>query len=479
MAGAVVEDDGDVAKDDLLPTGFDRESCLSRHQPLLYRRKPVHGASPSLISKLRSYEVRHKRCGPHTDSYSESVRALQSGTYTASSSDSGCNYVVWVPVDGLGNRILTLASAFLYALLTDRVLLLDRGTDVGALFCEPFPEASWLLPPDFPFGEKFRSFDWWSHQTYGEMLKDSNSTAPLSQPQPYIFLNLLYFNNDHDRRFFCDQDQAYLQKIPWLVIKANVYFVPSFFLMTMFQEELDRLFPDKERVFHLLARYLLHPTNSVWGLVTRYYDAYLSDADTTVGIQVRVLGGDSSPGLFTHLFAQIVSCIEKGNVLPEIGPGRPSGKQSKNRVAVVMTSLTSGYSEGLRDMYLENSTVTGDVVAVFQPSNEGRQQTDKANHDEKAWAEMYLLSLTDNLVTSSWSTFGYVAQGIGGLRPWILDLPNNQTTPDPPCLRGVSMEPCFHSAPRYTCGTRTRADAAVPHVGPCEDRPWDIKLFHA
>lgn len=464
-----------MATDDLHPTGmFDGKSCLSRRQSLLYRRKPVHGASPSFISKLRSYEARHRRCGPHTDAYNKSVRALESGTYEPS--DSGCDYVVWVPFDGLGNRILTLAAAFLYALLTDRVLLLDRGTDVGDLFCEPFPEASWLLPPEFALADKFRSFNWWSHQTYGEMLKDSNSTSP--PPQPYMFLNLLYFNDDHDRRFFCDQDQEYLQKIPWLVMKSNVYFVPSFFLMPMFQEELDRLFPDKEIVFHLLARYLIHPTNPVWGLVTRYYDAYLSEADTIVGIQVRVLGGDTSRALFKHLFDQIISCIARESILPETGV-RPSGKkQSNKRVGVVVTSLASGYSEGLRELYWENSTVTGDVISVFQPSNEGLQKTDKANHNQKAWAEIYLLSLTDKLVTSSWSTFGYVAQGIGGLRPWILDLPSNQTTPDPPCQRGVSMEPCFHSAPRYACGTTTRDDSAVPHIRPCEDRPWDIKLFH-
>lgn len=37
-------------------------------------------------------------------------------------------------------------------------------------------------------------------------------------------------------------------------------------------------------------------------------------------------------------------------------------------------------------------------------------------HDRKALAEMYLLSMTDILVTTSvWSTFAYVAQGLGGL----------------------------------------------------------------
>ncbi|PRQ45003.1 putative Type 1 galactoside alpha-(1,2)-fucosyltransferase [Rosa chinensis] len=38
---------------------------------------------------------------------------------------------------------------------------------------------------------------------------------------------------------------------------------------------------------------------------------------------------------------------------------------------------------------------------------------------KRACSEMYLLSLTDVLITISWSTFGYVAQSLGGLTPWI------------------------------------------------------------
>jgi len=57
---------------------------------------------------------------------------------------------VLVPYRGLGNRIMAAASAFLYAVLTDRVLLLDGNTSMGEIFCEPFPGTSWLLPQHFP-----------------------------------------------------------------------------------------------------------------------------------------------------------------------------------------------------------------------------------------------------------------------------------------------------------------------------------------
>ncbi|KAI9165088.1 hypothetical protein LWI28_007444 [Acer negundo] len=99
----------------------------------------------------------------------------------------------------------------------------------------------------------------------------------------------------------------------------------------------------------------------------------------------------------------------------------------------------------------------------------------------KAWAEINLLSMCDVLVTSGWSTFGYVAQGLGGLRPWILyKIENQSAAPDPPCGRVMSMEPCFHSPPIYDCKTKKYVDngALVPHVRHCEDMSWGLKLFN-
>ncbi|KAK7850130.1 galactoside 2-alpha-l-fucosyltransferase [Quercus suber] len=84
---------------------------------------------------------------------------------------------------------------------------------------------------------------------------------------------------------------------------------------------------------------------------------------------------------------------------------------------------------------------------------------------------MYLLSLTDVLVTSAWSTFGYVAQDLGGLKPWILYKSENQTTPNPLCCQAMSMEPCFHAPPFYDCKKKKEIDNGplVPHVRHCED----------
>lgn len=460
----------------LLADGFDGGSCLSRYQSASYRKDSPRKPSSYLISRLRSYEVLHKRCGPYTEAYNKTVEQLKSGHQTGT---SDCNYVVWISFSGLGNRILTLGSAFLYALLTNRVLLVDPGVDMTDLFCEPFPETSWLLPTDFPLKDQFASFGQNTSQCYGKMLKDKKiANSDKSELLSYLYLHLVHDYNFHDKLFFCDQDQTLLQKIPWLIMKTDNYFVPSLFLIPSFERELNNLFPNKDLVFHFLGRYLLHPTNKVWGLITRYHKAYLANADERIGIQIRVF--DIGTGPFQHVLDQILACTIKENLLPETNRQESIigvSKTPKSK-AVLMTSLSSGYSEKIRDMYWEHPTVTGDVIGIFQPSHEEHQQTGKQMHNQKALAEMYLLSLTDVLVTSSWSTFGYVAQSLGGLRPWILNKPENRTVPNPPCRRAMSIEPCFHAPPFYDCKAKEGTDTGklVPHVQHCEDMSWGLKL---
>ncbi|KAH6774967.1 fucosyltransferase 1 [Perilla frutescens var. hirtella] len=451
----------EVGEDKLLPRGlFDQKSCLSRFEYLLYRRRGFKRRTPSphLISKLRSYEGRHKRCAPYTDSYNDLVRN--------SSKTFSCKYMVWISRNGLGNQMLSMASAFLYALLTDRVLLVDRGVDIPDLFCEPFPEASWLLPSDFPFTS--HHFNSRSPQSYGNLLRNRKTNTTASAYM-MIYLNLAYGYGNYDNRVFCDGDQAYLQTIPWLVVKSDYYFAPALFLMPSFQQQLHQLFPEKDTVFHFLSRYLFHPTNSVWGLVTRYYQAYLSNADVVTGIQLRIFR--IKPRL-----EQILSCTMRENdILPQIKDKSTSNLKNNTTVAVLITSLSSGYYEKIREMYLENPTAAAEVVGVFQPSHEEFQQTEKHSHNRKALAEIYLLSLTDRLVTSGWSTFGYVAQGIGGLKPWILYKPENPRPPEPPCRRAISMEPCFHAPRSYECNSR-RGGVGKDVIRHCEDRRRGLKL---
>ncbi|CAN4088441.1 unnamed protein product [Withania somnifera] len=460
----------------LLPSGFNETSCLSRYESLLYRKPLQHKPSSCLISGLRRYEALHKQCGPYTVLYNRTVELIKSGEY--SSDSSVCNYVVWISFSGLGNRMLTLTSAFLYALLTNRVLLVDPRVNLPDLFCEPFPDVSWLLPPDFPIIDQFSSFDQKSPHSYGYMVR--NNVTGNSRIPSFLYLHLCHDFDVQDKLFFCDTEQTFLNKVPWLFLKSNNYYVPALFLIPSFEQELNNLFPDKETVFHFLGRYLFHPTNSVWGLITRYYQVYLAQADEKIGIQIRVF--QLGIGDFKYVLGQILACIFKENLLPQVNLKEPifnsSGKTKT--ISVLMTSLSPRYFDKIKNMYWENPTVTGDIVSVFQPSHEEYQQTETLMHDKRALAEMYLLSLTDKLVTSAWSTFGYVAYSLGGLKPWILYKFESGTVHNPPCVRAMSFEPCYHSPPYYHCKKKTGSNNTVyivPHVRHCEDNSLGLKLF--
>ncbi|RLM56103.1 hypothetical protein C2845_PM10G08620 [Panicum miliaceum] len=466
----------------LLADGFDERSCRSRYQSVMYRRRPGRRPPAYLVSKLRQQEALQRRCGPGTAAYGhalEQLRSGKSGGDTVGAQD--CRYLVSISYRGLGNRILATASAFLYAVLTGRVLLVDPSNEMGELFCEPFPDTTWLLPPGFPLAS-YTNFSISTAESYGNMLRNKVIRTDAAGDVPaFLYVHLDHDATEQDKFFFCDEDQRVLRNIPWLVMRTDNYIVPGLFLVPGFQDELGRLFPEPDTVFHHAVRYLFHPSNHVWGLVARYYDAYLATAQQRVGIQVRVFGSQpNSP----ELLEQITRCTQKEGLLPEVllaaaDPVAPG--PSRKTKAVLVTSLKSWYYEKLKGMYWERAAATGEAVSVQQPSHEEFQRSGARSHDAKAWAEIYLLSLTDALVTTAWSTFGYVAQGLGGLRPWVMYRPDNEThVPDPPCGRDVSMEPCFHAPPFYDCRLKRGADTGkiVPQVQHCIDMSWGLKIVH-
>lgn len=174
----------------------------------MYRKALPCNTPQSLVSKLRSYEKLHKRCGPGTDVYKEATKNLgHDDENHANKSVSECKYIVWVAVFGLGNRIHTLASVFLYALLTERVVLVDQIKDISDLFYEPFPGTSWLLPHDFPLMGQIDSYSMGYSRCYGIML-NNHAISANSTPQ-HLYLHVLHDSRDVDKMFFCQKVSNY------------------------------------------------------------------------------------------------------------------------------------------------------------------------------------------------------------------------------------------------------------------------------
>ncbi|RLM73731.1 galactoside 2-alpha-L-fucosyltransferase-like [Panicum miliaceum] len=475
---ATVPDPGDRLLGGLLSPDFDDRSCLSRFRAARYRRASLHALSPHLVSALRRYESLHRLCGPGTPAYARAVERLRAPP-NASSGDDGadpsCNYLVWTPNAGLGNRILSITAGFLYALLTDRVLLLDgsRG-DLDDLFCEPFPGSTWILPRgDLPARGKL-TID--TPESLGNTL--GRGEAP-GAGAPWLYAHLVHNYNAQDKLFFCDDVQAQLRRVPWLVFQADNYFVPGLFLMPRFERELARMFPRRDAVFHHLGRYLFHPSNTVWGMVARYHGAYFAKADERVGIQVRTFKW--APISTDEFYGQILKCTHRENILPAVVAPAANTSKAAKRKAVVVLSLHGEYSEMLRNLYHEHGTVAGEAVSVFQPTHLGEQHIGDKQQNQKALAEMVLLSFSDVVVTTGVSTFGYVSQGLAGLRPWVLMRPNHGKAPDTPCRLAPTIEPCFHRPPNYDCRAKARCDTGriVQHIRHCEDFPEGVQLLES
>ena len=97
--------------------------------------------------------------------------------------------------------------------------------------------------------------------------------------------------------------------------------------MPSFEQELSKLFPQKDTVLLHLGRYLFHPSNHVWGLIIRYYEVYLAKADERIGIQIRNF--DTGLGPFQYVMDQVLAYTLKYKVLPQVDRKRTIVTQSE------------------------------------------------------------------------------------------------------------------------------------------------------
>ncbi|KQJ90517.1 galactoside 2-alpha-L-fucosyltransferase [Brachypodium distachyon] len=457
----------------LLSPDISESTCHSRYRSSLHRKAPSpHSPSPYLVSRLRKYEALHRKCGPGTLFYKKSLMQL---TSAHSMGLVDCNYLVWAPSSHLGDRVLSMASAFLYALLTRRVFLVHVTGDMAGLFCEPFPGASWELPSGF-LVPNLTQLHRGSDSSYGNLLRANKVPAGVrgeSLPS-YAYVHLEHDHQQPDQLFFCDDDQTVLSKVNWLILRSNLYFTPGLFLVPQFEDELRWMFPARSTTFHHIGRYLFHPSNKVWDVITRYHASYMASYQEKIGLEITTFAWNPVPP--DEYLKQITACTSQEKILPDVVD--PASSVAHEEVsaaskAVLVSSAQPEYAEKLKSMYYEHGTVTGETVGVLQPG------AGKLPKNEKALVEMFLQSFCDVSVVSGWSTVGYVGHGLAGIKPWLLLPPSNKTAVDPPCVQAASMDPCFHAPPSYDCRAKKNGDlgAVLRHVRHCEDVGSGLKLF--
>ena len=213
----------------LLLPGFDEQTCASRYQSVYYRKNMTRQPSPYLIKRLREQEALQRRCGPGTEPYMRASERLRSGQTGAVEDVDGCSYLVLISYRGLGNRMLAITSVFLYALLTNRVLLVDPGygNTLPDLFCEPFPGTTWALPLDFPLEKQFRQLDEAGPESYGNVVVNRSGSV---SGMRFVYLNLDHAASPANRLVYCDNHrESFLRRMQWAIIRTDQYMAPGLF----------------------------------------------------------------------------------------------------------------------------------------------------------------------------------------------------------------------------------------------------------
>ena len=121
------------------------DKCWSESESHLYYRADGPKASLYLRERLSAYENMHKKCVDILSNtpYLDPATSLHSPIEGGAEEGNDCRYVVAGLKNGVGNQVLSAVSTFLFALLTNRTLLV-RKSGVLEHLCNPFPGSGWL-----------------------------------------------------------------------------------------------------------------------------------------------------------------------------------------------------------------------------------------------------------------------------------------------------------------------------------------------
>lgn len=425
--------------------------CLSRAElPQKYsRRKFVGQVKPNLPWRavLREYAKLHRTCMHRVGN--------ATGYFLSRRRSVDCRFTI-VDTDriGIGNRFLVMASAVMYSVLTQRVILLAGDEDFipSELLCEPFEGSSWRK---FDVGRKVTPYDgdpndWWtSSNTFHTHVDGALKEGKVYQDRDHYAVANINVKNWYGQplsRFYCDEEQKHYKNITFLYLTGMIYSLPKLFTVPTFRPVLEALFPDRMALTAVLHEVLL-PADEVWARVKRMDHGYLENNDRRLGIQLRYrLGSGEYNSMHEKVAIRVMQCAIENNLLPPvanvINGELPSPVTTQpHKITVFLASLYEGVKSNLTETFLRHPTVNGDTVEVVQLSSEGDQKFGKEIF-QAALAEILILSFSDFLFVTPKSTFSGMAQAYGGVVPWFIDWRDNITNSGP-CTRAQTVDVCF------------------------------------
>ncbi|KAG6557876.1 hypothetical protein Mapa_000644 [Marchantia paleacea] len=390
----------------------------------------------------------------------------------------GCKFVLADTNSGagLGNKILVLSSAFAYALATQRILLVGQETLLTEYTCEPFVGSSWFLNSSQLLLTRSKNHTFQSDDDFfSEINKhfanykqnaSSRLTAAAAVQGKYQSPNAVFPWRPQDYavvaspdmahlyqalpRFYCETEQMYYSHVPFVSWSGCINTIPRLFTVLSFMPIFEDLFPDRMVLTRMLRSVVL-PGEFLWSRVKHLAHAYLfrKDGARRVGIQMRFRRGGINEAMVN---GRVVDCLWKEGVLPnvsqtvtEVAERNQTLTDIKNApvIKVFIASLLRGLYEHMNKIYLNNPvTASGEDVSLVQLTSSQRQRLNNVEEDVQAFAEILLLSFSDQLLVTPISTFGGIAQAYGALVPYFIeyreDFPNG--TRRDACQRGETVD---------------------------------------
>ncbi|KAH9533139.1 hypothetical protein CY35_18G035700 [Sphagnum magellanicum] len=490
-----------------------KNPCISREKlPLRYaaRKFEKHvDASPAWDAVLHEYEILHQTCTTKVQDIS--LYFLERNTSIA-----GCNYLVCDAVvpSGLGNKILITASCLVYAVLTQRVLLLPSTNTLADIVCEPFEGSSWKVNEGsigFPVPSAF----WLSTEQFLSEVDSSvgsHKGAIQDQATAVHATDVTVVGEwrfQPHNRFFCSTEQKFLRNVTWVHLVGNQHFLPKLFVIPSFRTTLESLFPSR-MVLTDVIRHSMLPVDSVWQRVDQVREMQPDHADQHLGVQIHYTEGHLQYEILHPLWEmRIKQCALDNGMLPQHRqPTRvltslqftntnsstesdpdiqsiDSAASAVNRTTTVfITSLYDTFERSLSSDYMQEPPANGEHVTVVQLSKRHDQYFFSGEEDEQALVEIILLSLSDNIIVTPGSTFGSVAHAYGALQPWVITtqvIEGQQAS----CFKGQTVDACYHIPEKYlSCPHDPKFSGSsvhelVPYIQDClpGEHPHGIQLI--
>jgi hypothetical protein len=361
-----------------LPWSQPRDDCKHRYDHRFHQSSPLENFY--LKKVMKKYELFH-------------TKAINSGKIIDDLLQKDENAIVYkyiyleLDVSGLCNRLINVLWLYVFALLTNRILLVrSTSFDLNALLCQPFEYSDWIYPETKVPWETIKSLRendriHWKFKTF-EGFHTEDIQRLVSE------VNLL----DHSTNSGNEESPAHhINKYQILHFKGQErYYMPLLFLNPFLHSTLHTLFPTYN-VATPLVRYLIHPRNHVWNDIMSSYNhiKIMNNNNLYVGIQFRA--GDNYDNQW--------------NCIPRAGP---------NLWPVNTTIFPSSLFKFHIEMFINRGYENARTWNLY-PKYIDLSENHEIEQQYHALHDIFLLSLSDVTILSPRSSFAYMTQALKGV----------------------------------------------------------------